>query len=194
MKIDEIEKKLVNQINEIVKCNGSAIIGIDGRCGSGKSTLAHDLQEKLNATVIHLDDFFLQPYQRTQERREKPGENVDYERFQEEVMRPLQRGEDFSYRKYDCTTQSFQQPIFVKSTKVTIIEGSYSMREDLRELYDYKIFVTVNPSKQLQRIQQRNLAKLDEFKEKWIPLEEAYFSAFAIASHCDEIIDTSDLF
>ena len=35
--------------------------------------------------IFHMDDFYLQKYQRTQERYNEPGGNVDRERFKKEV-------------------------------------------------------------------------------------------------------------
>ena len=34
---------------------------------------------------------------------------------------------------------------------------------------------------------------LERFKERWIPMEEAYFSGLAIESQCDVVVDTSHL-
>ena len=45
-----------------------------------------------------MDDFYLQPHQRTTKRLREPGGNVDYERFETEVLQPLLTGEAFSYR------------------------------------------------------------------------------------------------
>ena len=68
------------------------IVAIDGMCGSGKSTVAGKLQEYFGCSLFHMDDFFLQPHQRTSQRLDAPGGNVDYERFQAEVLIPLKRG------------------------------------------------------------------------------------------------------
>ena len=83
------------------------IIAIDGRSGAGKSTLAATLEEKLGVSVVHMDDFFLQPPQRTQERLLEPGGNVDYERVEQQVLQPLKAGaERISYHRFDCKTMS----------------------------------------------------------------------------------------
>ena len=71
------------------------VIAIDGRCGSGKTTLATQLSERLGANLIHMDDFFLRPEQRTPERLATPGENIDHERFLSEVLLPLRQGSVF---------------------------------------------------------------------------------------------------
>jgi len=82
------------ELAEIVKKHKR--IAIDGRCASGKSTLGAFLQKETGGNLIHMDDFFLRPEQRTKERYATPGENVDHERFYEEVLVPLQNGEDFT--------------------------------------------------------------------------------------------------
>ena len=40
-------------------------LAIDGPCASGKSTLAKTLADIYRCPVVHMDDFFLQPHQRT---------------------------------------------------------------------------------------------------------------------------------
>lgn len=52
---------------------------------AGKSTLALLLSEQPDATIFHMDDFYLQGRQRTYERLNEVGGNVDYERFAKEV-------------------------------------------------------------------------------------------------------------
>ena len=84
------------------------LFALDGRCASGKTTLASALREAVGCGVIHMDDFFLRPEQRTEERLSQPGGNVDRERFLQEVLLPLKRGESFSYRPYDCRTHCFK--------------------------------------------------------------------------------------
>lgn len=167
------------------------VIAIDGRCAAGKTTLASHLQELLSCNVIHMDDFFLRPEQRMQERLNQPGGNVDYERFADEIFLPLRLGHAFSYRPYDCHTQKLTEPIRVEANAITIIEGSYSCHPILWEQYDLRLFLTVEPEEQLRRIRMRNgEVSAKHFLEKWIPLEERYFSAFEIAKKCELCFQT----
>ena len=80
------------------------LVAIEGKCTSGKTTLAAQLAKIYDCNVFHMDDFFLQSHQRTPERFAETGGNVDYERFQEEVLLPLKAGKAFSYRPFDCST------------------------------------------------------------------------------------------
>lgn len=173
--------------------NGRVIIAIDGRCGSGKTTLAARLAECSGGSVLHMDDFFLQPWQRTDARLKEAGGNVDYERFLEEVLAPLHEGKPFRYRPYDCRKAQIMEPITMQPGKVTIIEGTYSCHPVLWDYYDFRIFMTVNPNEQIKRIKERNPDKIADFEKRWIPMEEQYFSAFNIGSRCSCAIEFAEM-
>ena len=163
-----------------------AVVAIDGRCAAGKSTLARKLSERFNIPVAHMDHFFLRPEQRTEARLETPGENVDHERFLREVLEPLAAGEAVAYRPYSCQTETLDEPVVLGSSPVVLVEGSYSCHPALWDFYARRIFLTVDPQEQLRRIEARDgPLKLRAFREKWIPLEERYFSAFQVEERCD---------
>lgn len=173
--------------NEIKKLNtAGCIIAIDGRCASGKSTLAKELSNVLDCNIVHMDDFFLQPAQRTQARLNEAGGNIDYERFLTEIAIPLKQGKNLCYRRFDCHSLGFSDEIKPKQQKITIIEGTYSCHPRLAEIYDLKIFLDADSAEQLSRIEKRNGKKqLSVFKDKWIPLEERYFRELHIKEKCD---------
>lgn len=162
------------------------LVAIDGRCASGKTTLAETLGTVFACDVIHMDHFFLRPEQRTAARYRTPGENVDHERFLEEVLTPLRQGTLTAYRPYDCGRQCLGAPIRIRPAAIQIVEGSYACHPALWDAYDLRIFLTVDPETQRRRIEKRNgKAVAAVFREKWIPLEEAYFSAGRIPERCD---------
>lgn len=178
---------------EIKKREKPLLVAIDGRCAAGKTTLAEQLREMLGCNVIHADSFFPRPEQRTAERLNEPGGNLDYERLLAEVILPLKSGCAFSYRPFSCKTQSLVGEINVEPNAVTIIEGSYSCHPALWEYYGLRVFLTVDPEEQLRRIERRNGEDaLTAFRERWIPLEEKYFAALNIAKRCDLVSDTRE--
>ena len=183
----------INQITAAIqaelKNKEYVLVAIDGRCASGKTTLAQEIQKTLLCNVIHIDDFFLRPEQRTQKRLETPGENVDHERFLSEVLLPLKANKTFSYRPFDCHTQTLLKQVEVKPDKITIIEGSYSCHPNLWDYYDIHIFMDIDGKTQLKRISARNGENgVKVFREKWIPLEEKYFETFKVKEKCELII------
>ncbi len=188
----QIDKEaLLLEIDKKQKEQGMLAVAIDGRCASGKTTLAAWLQEKLSCSVISMDSFFLRQEQRSEERYASPGGNVDYERFCEEVLPFLKKGEAFSYRPFHCQSMQFAEPIVVPARTITIVEGSYSCHPALWDAYDIHVFLTTDAKTQMERIRKRNgEAAAQIFAEKWIVLEEKYFAHYQIAERCDYGITT----
>lgn len=191
---EEEKKQLVATIKNIQKEKKVVLIGIDGRCASGKTTLGEELHEILGGNLFHMDDFFLRPEQRTKQRYQEPGGNVDRERFSEEVLKPLKEDRDFSYRPFDCKTMTLKDPVLVKKSNLSIVEGSYCLHPDLINFYDLKIFLDVSPAIQMKRIERRNPDKVIDFREKWIPYEERYFNVFHTRESSDIVLDTENAF
>ena len=169
------------------------IIAVDGRSASGKTTLAGLLEKALDASVFHMDDFFLRPGQRTAERLDTPGGNVDHERFFDEILRPLISGDErICYRPYDCGSQTLRQEICAVPKKYVIIEGAYACHPSLRDHYDLRIFLTVPPEEQMRRIIRRSgVEKAAVFRDRWIPLEERYFAECRVREYCGLSFDNS---
>lgn len=167
------------------------IIAVDGSCASGKTTLAKELSQVLDCDVIHTDDFYLQPLQRTAERYAEPGGNLDRERLMKEVLLPLSQGRRTVYRPFLCRTMDFGEEISLTDKGIYIVEGSYSCHPELKHFYDMTAFVTTDADTQKRRILARNgEQRLKDFCEKWIPLEEKYFAAFAVEEKADLVIRT----
>ena len=183
-----MDGKLIGAIEALLAENRPVLVAIDGPCAAGKTTLGAKLQEKFDCNLFHMDDFFLRPEQRTEARFQEPGGNVDYERFREEVLEPLKRGETFSYRPFDCKTFTLAQPVPVVPKKLTIIEGSYSHHPHFENPYDLKVFLTVDPELQRQRILMRPEFLHQRFFEAWIPMENGYFAAFSVKEQADLVI------
>ena len=168
---------IMPQIDALLREKERVIVGIDGKCTSGKTTLAARLAERYDCNVFHMDDFFLRPEQRTPERFAETGGNVDYERFQGEVLGPLKAGLPFSYRPFDCSSFTLAEPVRVSPRKLNIIEGTYSRHPYFGDAYDLKILLTVDEETQRRRILQRPAFLHRQFFEKWIPMENQYFAA-----------------
>ncbi len=162
------------------------VIAVDGRCASGKTTLAEYLKNRYDARLFHMDDYFLRPEQRTPERFQEPGGNVDRERFLSEVLTHLEDRGGLMYQSFDCQEFCLKEPVHVPYHPVTVIEGSYAMRPELRGYYDISVFMDIDEETQKERILKREGAEgLQMFVQRWIPLEETYFNTLNIRDHCD---------
>ena len=170
-------------------CKGNATVAIEGGSASGKSTLAALLQTVYDCNVLHMDDFFLRPEQRTQERLAEIGGNLDRERFLDEVLRPLQSGDIVRYRPFDCFRQALGDTVTVPPKQLTVIEGVYSMHPAFGEYYDLALFLEIDQKTQRDRIEVRNSPSLAKrFFEEWIPMENVYFSEMQIKDRASLIL------
>jgi len=187
-------KEVCEAIEKRVSRGEKTAVAIDGFAAAGKSTLAAALAERFYAPVIHMDDFFLRPEQRTPMRFTEPGGNVDHERFAAEALPHISLHDAFSYRRFDCKKMALGERVFIPENDVVIVEGSYSCHVNLIYVYDIKIFLKVGKSEQRRRIHERNGEDgLLAFEEKWIPLEMRYFDAQKPDLKCDFVIDNTDM-
>lgn len=184
---------VIREIYRLLQKKKRIFVAVDGHAAAGKSTAGALLSHLFPSNCIHMDDFFLPPSLRTEERLRQPGGNVHYERFQEEVLLPLRRELPFSYAAFDCGTGDYGSRVFLHPRPVEIVEGSYSQHPFFGDAYDLRVFCSVSPEKQKERILMRNgETGWRMFRERWIPLEHTYFSAFSIETASDLQIQTEE--
>ena len=89
-----------------------AMIAIGGFGGSGKSTLANRLVEKIDASIVQTDDFYVPDLG-----------HADLGRLRTEVLHPLSLGRTARYRRFDWTRSRLGawhevRPVVLSSSKV----------------------------------------------------------------------------
>ena len=77
-------------------------------------------------------------------------------RFKKEVLEPLKEHQDVLYRPFDCSTMSISEGTRYPYKPINIIEGSYSCHPELIDAYDLSIFVDIDETLRLKRIEKRN--------------------------------------
>lgn len=160
-------------------------VALDGPCASGKSTIGAWLADIYQCPLFHMDDFFLRPEQRTPERLAQPGGNVDYERFDREVLTPLTAGQSARFRPWRCSTGRFSEEQTVSPAPLIVVEGSYSMRPELRERYNLRIWVEAPWNIRLERLGKRGGPDcLERYQALWIPMENRYFDHYKVRDFC----------
>ena len=164
------------------------LVAIDGSCASGKTTLGYYLKERFDCSLFHMDDFFLQDKQRTEQRLAEVGGNVDYERFQKEVLDQIVKKRPVIYRPFDCSTRKIREEYAVPFQRLNVIEGSYSMHPYFGDLYDLRVFMNISEEDQIQNIRNRNGEELlGRFLTEWIPKENDYFDKFHVSEGCIQL-------
>ncbi len=177
-----------SKIDFLMKTHDTVIVAIDGNSAAGKSTLARIIKDVYDedCNIFHMDDFFLTPELRTEERLKEVGGNVDYVRFKQEIVNGIQSRHMFYYQVYDCTKKTMTKKMPVTPKKLNIIEGSYSMHPTLIDIYTLKIFMGVNREEQSFRILKRNGPAVQKlFLNKWIPMEDKYIKEMQIKEKSD---------
>lgn len=184
MKSEYIE--IFNCLDNLEK---QSVIAIEGNSGAGKSTLAHLISEVYGYPIIHMDDFFLQKHQRSENRKCEIGGNIDYERFYEEVVVPITQKKSIHYQIFDCQAMSFNDKKEILFDTSIIVEGCYSMHPYFNDYAELKIFLSISKDLQIKRILKRNGEHmLSRFIDEWIPKENVYFDEFKIRDKADFII------
>ena len=184
--IELIKSKIEILLKE--KKNKIIVIAIDGMTGSGKTTLANELSELYNSPIFHADDFFLPMELRTNSRLNEPGGNIDYERMKEEIIDKLIIGKEndvIKYKPYICKNQNFGEEKTLSLNKVNLVEGSYCLNPYFGKYYDISIFLKIDEKLQIERLRKRSPTMINNFLNKWIPLEKKYHDFYHIYENCD---------
>lgn len=177
------------RIDELLQEKKHVLVAIDGNSAAGKSSLAMLLKSMYSCNVFTMDDFFLQPHQRTPERLREPGGNVDYERFEKAIIEALQSGNPFTYQAYDCGSRKLSETRSVTPNRLNVVEGVYSLHPRFSNFYDVKVFLSLDAAEQRGRLAERSIGLYDRFMREWIPMENAYFERFLIPEKCDLVFN-----
>jgi uridine kinase len=169
------------------------LVGIDGCGGAGKSTLARALAATVPAaTVVEFDDFYRPSDERRARRDGEVGGDFDWRRVRDQILVPLADDRSARYQRYDWGEDRLAEWHQIQPGGVVIVEGNYSTRSELRDFYDFTIWVDAPRELRLER----GLARGGEntrrrWLEDWMPEEERYLAAESPQTRVDMVIDGS---
>jgi uridine kinase len=168
------------------------LAGIDGAGASGKSTLASLLAERLGATVVHVDDFYL-PSAVRDSRAGEIGALFDLPRLAEQVVRPAAAGLAVRYQRYDWDTDRLAEWIAVPARTPVVVEGVYTLQQQLRELYTYTVFCRALADVRLRRgLERDGEAARSMWVDEWMPAEDRYVETECPDEYANLVVDSSD--
>lgn len=169
---------LIKSIDYIPRKQKTLLVGIDGCGGSGKSTLANFLNEQCsNVTVVHMDDFYFPSDQIIKKPPTlKPiGADVDWKRVVKQVLEPISRNNEGHYQRYDWESDQLAEWHQVPISGIVIIEGVYSTRNELSNLYDFTIWVDCPRETRLSRGLERDGEEArGMWEDNWMISEDLY--------------------
>ena len=137
---------IVNCLKALQRQRDCLLVAIDGLGGAGKSTLAQLLGQQLktlgwSVAVVKHDDFFLPYSQRENQRKKTIGSDFDWKRLRDQVLTPIKAGRSTHYQRYDWETDVLAEWHTISASDVVLVEGVYTMRCELTNFYDLKIWV-----------------------------------------------------
>lgn len=162
------------------------IIGIDGPSGAGKTTFADSLADAIldsagtRPQVVHMDDIYA-------------GWSGLFEAVDlvtELVLRPLSRGCDGAFRRWDWAASARAEPIPVPVADWVILEGVGSGSRRCRPHLAALAWLEADRSVRMARGLQRDGDAFLPHWEPWAEQEDQLFALEATRSHATKIIRT----
>lgn len=184
-------RTILSLINE-KRNNGvvPVLVAIDGAGGAGKSTLARQILEKCgDASIIEMDDFY-RPEEVSVRRAWTPQEGYDnffdWQRFQDQVLKPIQNGRPATFQVYNWMANKLDGWKTLPTNSVIIVEGVYALRPVFRSSYHISLFIETPKEVCLRRLRARTDAEEDI--QMWRAAEEWYFTNIKPQKICDLVI------
>jgi uridine kinase len=157
------------------------LIAIDGHSAAGKSTLAAEVARPLEAAVIDGDEFYAGGTAEQWDAMtpaEKAAHCVDW-RKQRPVLEALARGEEARWHAYDWETgdgRLLEQPTICPKAPVVILEGVYSARPELADLFRLRVLYDAPPGlRHLRWVNREGQGYYDNWARRWSEAEDWYF-------------------
>ena len=175
---------IASQISQNALHSRVYLVGIDGLGGAGKSVLADKIRQQLEVgqipvDTVHNDDFYLSSSSRSRlPWNLKPiGGDFDWMRLHDQVLAPLRAGLIAKYARYDWPSDRLAEQHEIQSHGVILIEGVYSTRAELRDLFDFRVWVECPREVRLSRGLARDGESVRSiWVNEWIPAEDRYYN------------------
>jgi uridine kinase len=188
---------IASQICKDATRDGVYLVGIDGPGASGKSLLANSIREQLEkkrigVETVHIDDFYLPSASRNQLPASlKPiGGDFGWMRLRDQVLAPLRSGQIAKYVRYDWPSDQFAEQHEIQPRGIIIVEGVYCTRAELRNFYDFRIWVECPPEVRLGRgLARDGESARSTWVNEWMPAESRYANEHRPSAFAHVIVD-----
>lgn len=211
-----LRNELISEIaNKILSLNVAHPIrvGVSGITASGKTTLANELMEELQkrkTDVVRTSiDHFHNPrvirYRQGKESAIGYYEDAhDYTSFMQKLLIPLGPGGNLHYQtiSLDLERDEFvnTESKVAKRDSIFMIDGTFLFKNDLSNLYDYKIFVQTDfeiARKRGAKREEGNFGSYekaeDMFKKRYHAASKMYIEEHSPQLKADVVINNDDL-
>lgn len=173
-------------------------MALDGRSGVGKSTLAGEVAARLGGSVIDGDDFYVggtSEYWDGLSTIERARQVIDWRR-QSLVLETLARGGTASWLPYDWEADNgslANHPLTCSFSTLVILEGAYSARPDLADLFDVRVLLQADAFVRRTRLNQRDgVPYQEDWRGRWLASEDYYFGTVMPPEAFDLVLESAD--
>lgn len=189
------------------------VVGVDGVDGAGKTTFAQKLLAALHSEIdpthtllISVDDFHNVREVRHKQGKDSPigffEDSFDYESFKDRVLNPIRDSDGASVSivpaSHDLNTDFLITPerVRLQPSSIVIVEGIFLQRDEIREYFDFTIFLDVPFSESVLRMSQRDGSNPDPKHpsvNRYVEGQRIYFEKCSPLSRASVAVDNSDL-
>jgi uridine kinase len=192
---------------------GPLRVGVDGRSAAGKTTLADELAAVVRGrgrpcVRASIDDFHRPGHARRSQAGEWTperyyAEGFDHRAFRALLLAPLGPGGDRRCRLalWDALhdTPAPDATVEVPEDAVVVVDGAFLLRPELRDCWDYTIWVRVDWATMLERAAARDVAWVGSeqevrrrYRRLWVPLHRRYERDTGAPELADAVVDNTD--
>ena len=187
---------------------GRRLVAVDGVDGSGKTTfaatLALHLAQRRPTVLVHLDDYLnVAAVRHARGRGSAEGfwlDSYDYALLHERVLTPLGADGEGTYRppSYDVTSdmRSDGEPVVTDADAVTLVEGLFLHRDELKGVWDASVFLDVPFAETVGRMAARDGGPADPehpAMHRYVGGQRLYFAAARPWERATFVVDNVDV-
>lgn len=168
------------------------LLAVDGPSGAGTSTLGRAVTERLAATLVCGDDFYadLPEAERWSLTAEQGLERYfDWRRLREQALLPLAHRQPASYRPFDWRMGAglAEDEVVLPPADVVVVEGVYTARPELRDLYGLTVLVRTPADVRRSRLVARGHHN-QHWWSRWDAAERLYFATVCTPDAVDLVV------
>ncbi|SHF17712.1 uridine kinase [Tissierella praeacuta DSM 18095] len=200
-------EELLNKIIGKYDSGKTIIVGIDGLGGAGKSAITELLKTQLQNSnyypvVLHIDDFIYPRYIRYDEFKEEwyCYYNIQwrYDYLIKEILLPVREGIeiDKQVELYEKENDLYiLEQIKIPQGSILLIEGIFLQRKEIKEYFDYMVYVELPKDIRLSRVINRDTYIGDDkdiklkYERRYFPAEDKYIKDYCPAENADFVLE-----
>lgn len=200
-------EELLNKIIGKYDFGKTIIVGIDGLGGAGKSAITELLKTQLQNSnyypvVLHIDDFIYPRYIRYDEFKEEwyCYYNIQwrYDYLIKEILLPVREGIeiDKQVELYEKENDLYiLEQIKIPQGSILLIEGIFLQRKEIKEYFDYMVYIELPKDIRLSRVINRDTYIGDDkdiklkYERRYFPAEDKYIKDYCPAENADFVLE-----